>query len=133
MADNEVDYDEVEDSALVKWEKVGMVVEGVLDAYNERNTVNGVGHVYDVETEEVVKAFFAPTLLHKKLQSVIRTKGIGCIVKITYTKKDKNSAGQDLKLFDVGSAEPNEANLKAIGLESRYKEESGEEVGDNFK
>lgn len=109
----EVKFDKVEDGELLKWETTGKKVVGILKTYREQKTAMGQGHVYEVQTKDGIIPFFAPTLLHKKLQSV----AIGNIVMIEYTKKTKTGAGTDLKHFDVGVAKPTEANLKSIGVE----------------
>lgn len=111
MAD--IKFNKIEDGELLKWEAVGTKLIGVLQTYRAQKTAMGEGHVYEVKTKEGIVPFFAPTLLHKKLQAV----NIGDIVNIEYTKKTKTGAGTDLKHFEVGTASPSEANLKAIGVE----------------
>lgn len=113
-----IDYREIEDGELVKWDTEGMVVEGVLASYEEKDTSNGIGHVYEVETKEETLTFFAPTLLHKKLQKV----AVGSVVKIEFTEVTQTAAKNDLKHFKVQSAEPNEANFKAVGMEHKIQE-----------
>lgn len=119
---SDVKFDKVEDGELLKWETVGTKVVGVLNTYRAQKTAMGEGHVYEVKTKDGIVPFFAPTLLHKKLQSV----AIGNIVNIEYLKKTKTGAGTDLKHFDVGVAKPTEANLKAIGVEMFDKVDDGE-------
>ena len=122
MVDN---YEKIEDGELQKWDKIGIVVEGVLERYKQQTTAMGEGHVYEVNTKNGIVPFFAPSLLHKKLERI----PIGKIVKITYTEKTKTGAGTDLKHFDVLHAEPTEANLKSVGVQM-YKraEDTGEEI-----
>lgn len=110
---SEVKFSKIEDGELLKWETVGAKVVGVLQTYRAQKTAMGEGHVYEVKTKEGIVPFFAPTLLHKKLQAV----SIGDIVQIEYTKKTKTGAGTDLKHFDVGNAPATEANLKGLGIE----------------
>jgi len=111
---SDINYEDVIDGELVKFEKEGMVIEGLLQSYRaQRDTGKGPGHVYEVKTAAGVAAFFAPSLLHKKLSTI----KIGSIVKITYVKQTKTANGNTLKNFDVKHAEANEANLKALGIE----------------
>lgn len=110
----DVNYEEVVDGELFKWEKEGTVLEGLLQAYSPRkDTGKGPGHLYEVKTNKGVAAFFAPTLLHKKLAGI----PVGSIVKITFTKITKTANGNTLKNFTVGHAKATEANLKALGIE----------------
>lgn len=115
----------VQDGELFKFEKVGDSISGVLESYKSQNTANGVGHVYEVRTKEGVVAFFASTLLHKKLQNI----QIGNIVMIEFTEVTKTNAKNDLKHFDVGHAPASEANLKQLGIEIFNKVEDEEEGG----
>lgn len=109
----EISYDEVVDGELFKWEKEGTILEGILQSYSPRkDTGKGPGHLYEVKTNKGVAAFFAPTLLHKKLAGV----PIGSIVKITFTKISKTANGNTLKNFTVGHAKATEANLKSLGI-----------------
>lgn len=113
MADaNEVQMDEIADGELLKWDKVGIQIVGILKSYKEQNTANGIGHVYEVQTKDGLSAFFAPSLLQKKLKQV----KIGNIVRITYTEVTKTAAGNPLKHFKVGNCPATEANLNAFGL-----------------
>lgn len=118
-----IKYNTIEDGELLKWEKEGTKVEGVLQSYRTQKTPMGEGNVYEVKTKDAVVPFFAPSLLHKKLQSV----PIGYVVSIEYTKKTKTGSGTDLKHFEVGYAEPTEANLKAVGVELLKKVEDDED------
>ena len=108
-----VDFETVESGALLKWENVGTKLVGILKSFQARKTNMGEGNVYEVKTKNGVIPFFAPTLLHKKLQDI----AIGNIVSIEYEKKTKTQGGTDLKHFKVGFAKPTEENLKALGLE----------------
>ncbi len=111
---SDVNYEDVLDGELTKFENEGTTVEGVLQSYKEqRDTGKGLGHVYEVKTKNGVAAFFAPSLLHKKLSGI----AIGNIVKITYLNTTKTANGNTLKHFDVKFAPANEANLKAIGMD----------------
>lgn len=113
----DINYEEVLDGELTKFEQEGMVIEGVLQTYREQNTSKGLGNVYEVKTKNGVAAFFAPSLLHKKLSGIVK----GSIVKITYLNKTKTAGGNDLKHFDVKFAPATEENLKRIGIEM-YKD-----------
>lgn len=110
---SDIKFNKVEDGELLKWEKPGVKLLGILKSYKEQKTAMGQGHVYEVQTKDEIVPFFAPSLLHKKLQNI----GIGNIVSIEYLKKTRTGAGTDLKHFDVGFAEPTEANLKSAGIE----------------
>lgn len=109
----DINYEEVVDGELTKFEQEGMTIEGVLQSYKEQNTSKGIGNVYEVKTKNGVAAFFAPSLLHKKLSGIAK----GSIVKITYLNTSKTAGGNTLKHFDVKFAPATEANLKAIGIE----------------
>lgn len=120
---DEIQYEDVMDGELTKFEQEGTKVEGQLQSYKEQpNTGKGIGHVYEVKTKDGVSAFFAPSLLHKKLSGV----PMNSIVKIVYVKQTKTANGNTLKHFDVKYAPATEANLKAVGLEM-YKEAPGGE------
>lgn len=106
-------FEEVKDGALFKWEQPGAHVRGVLENYKSQNTAMGEGNVYNVKTKDGIVAFFAPMLLHQKLQSI----AIGMVVDITYEKVTKTASGTTLKHFKVGFAKPTEALLKSIGLD----------------
>lgn len=110
---SEVEFNKIEDGQLLKWENVGVKLVGILQTYRPQKTAMGDGHVYEVKTKDGLVPFFAPTLLHRKLQNV----AIGNIVSIEYVKKTKTGAGTDLKHYEVAFAAPTEANLKTLGLE----------------
>lgn len=125
---SEINYEEVLDGELVKFDKEGMVIEGILQSYRpQRDTGKGPGHVYEVKTKRGVAAFFAPSLLHKKLAAI----AIGSIVKITFTKVTKTANGNTLKNFNVQHAPASEANLKAVGIDI-LKTVEDTEVDDGF-
>ena len=121
---SEIKYDNtVADGELFKWEKAGLTIEGLLSSYTEKQTSNGIGHVYEVENKDGINAFFAPTLLHKKLQRV----ATGNIVKITFTEQTKTQSGNPLKHFEVLHTQATEAKLKALGIELMKKVETSSE------
>ena len=122
----EVKYETIEDGELLKWDKVGIKLEGVLVSYRLQKTSKGDGNVYEIKTKDGIIPFFAPSLLHKKFQAV----PIGNVVSVTFTKITKTGGGNDLKHFDVGHAEPTEANLKSVGVEMLKKvgEDGDEEI-----
>ena len=127
-----IDYEEIKDGELQKWDKKGIVVEGILLSYTPRQTSKGEGHVYEVKTAALILPFFAPQLLHKKLQNI----PTGKIVKITYTGETQTAGGNTVKHFDVLHADPTEANLNQIGVQQMYKrveddKEEGEDVEGN--
>lgn len=111
-------FNKVMDGELFKWEKEGTSLMGLLQRYDEkRDTGKGVGHIYEVKTSQGVAAFFAPSLLQKKLSTI----PLGSIVKITFTAITKTSSGNTLKNFDVGFIKKGEAmyetKLKELGIE----------------
>ena len=122
-----IKYDQIQDGELLKWDKEGVNIEGVLLSYRTQKTSMGMGNVYEVKTKDGIVPFFATMLIHKKLQSV----AIGNVVSITYTKMTKTGGGTDLKHFDVGQASPTEANLKAVGVE--MLKPVGDDKGDEFE
>lgn len=109
--------EDIVDGELVKFEpgKEGMTISGILQSYRpQKDTGKGPGHVYEVKTNKGVAAFFAPSLLHKKLQSV----AIGSIVKVTFVSITQTKNGNTLKNFKVTTFPATEANLKALGLDA---------------
>jgi len=128
---SEINYDNVVDGELTKFEQPGIVIEGILQSYKaQRDTGKGPGNVYEVRTKQGVAAFFAPTLLHKKLSTV----AIGSIVKVTYVSQTKTANGNTLKNFDVKHAPATEDNLKALGIEilKATDEEAAKDDFDNM-
>lgn len=122
-----IKYDEVLGGSLVKWDKIGTVVEGLLVRKEERpSTGMGMGHIYEIKTKAGTVAFFAPTMLHKKLDGLpVAT----TVVRIEYTQEGKTKTGNTLKLFTVGSAPASEENLKTLGIEI-FKEEEETDFGE---
>ena len=126
---SDINYEDVIDGELTKFEQPGMVIEGILQSYKaQRDTGKGPGHVYEVRTTKGVAAFFAPTLLHKKLSGI----KIGSIVKITFVSVSKTANGNTLKNFDVKHAPATEANLKAIGLQILNTVSDEDKAKDDF-
>lgn len=117
---------EVETGEIYKFEEPSedVDVEGVLKSYKTQQTANGEGHVYEVRTKDGVVPFFAPTLLHDKLEG---ENNIGSVVQITYEELGKTNAGHDLKHFKVLKGEATEENLKLVGLEPEMKEVEDDE------
>lgn len=118
MSETNDGFNKVMDGELFKWDKAGASLMGRLQAYNEKkDTGKGVGHVYEVKTKDGVAAFFAPSLLQKKLSSI----PMNSIVKITYVSETKTAVGNTLKNFDVGFIKQGEAmydsKLKELGIE----------------
>lgn len=126
---SDINFNTVEDGQLLKWENVGTKLVGILKSYTSRPTRMGEGHIYEVQTKDGITPFFAPSLLHKKLQNV----SVGYIVSIEYTKKTKTGSNTDLKHFNVGWAKPSEANLKAMGIELFSAVEDEAEVERDFE
>lgn len=98
---------------LLKWEKKGTSVKGILVSYEQRTTNKGDAHVYEVETKDGTVPFFAPTDLHKKLKGVPK----GWAVIIEQGETTKTQTGNDFKNFNVKKGEANEANLKLVDME----------------
>ena len=113
----------IKDGELLKWEKEGSEVYGLLKSYRPQKTAMGEGNVYEVQTKDGLVPFFAPTLLHRKLQQV----PVGQIVKIKYTKKTKTGAGTDLKHFEVANGPATAVSLAAAGLDAGLEEIKDEE------
>lgn len=110
---SEINYSTVVDGELFKFDTVGSVIEGILSSYKQqKDTGKGVGHVYEVKTKQGVAAFFAPSLLHKKLSGI----QMQSIVKIVFKQVTKTGNGNTLKHFEVSHAPATEANLKMLGL-----------------
>lgn len=119
-----MDYEEIQTGELLKWDKPGVEIEGVLHGYDARDTAKGEGHVYKVKNKDGVTPFFAPSLLHEKLQEI----AIGRIVKITYEKETPTGSGNTVKHFTVLHCAPTDANLKEIGIEKFEEAGGGEDV-----
>lgn len=120
---SEIKYDNVVDGELFKFDTVGVSLEGVLLSYNFRkDTGKGVGNIYEVKTKNGVAAFFAPSLLHKKLSGI----PLGSVVKITYDKLSKTANGNSLKQFTVGHTAATDAVLNALGISIVPKDTIGE-------
>jgi len=102
----------VVDGELTKFEVEGTEVYGILKNYKTQSTKKGTGHVYEVKTKNGVSAFFAPQLLHEKLQGI----AIGRMVKITYKGMKQSNSGNDYKLFEVKNGPVNAQTLAAAGI-----------------
>jgi len=115
-----IKFTTVQDGELLKFndDTKGQKFTGLLESHEEKPTGKGVGHVYQLKTEGGTLAFFAPSLLHKKLQS-----HVGDIVEIVYEGEAKTKIGNTIKNFNVGSAPASESNLKAIGVSIFKKED----------
>ena len=111
---SEISYQTVVDGELFKFDTVGSIIEGILSSYKQqRDTGKGIGHVYEVKTKNGVAAFFAPSLLHKKLSGI----QMNSIVKIVFKQVTKTANGNTLKHFEVSHAPATDANLKMLGLD----------------
>ena len=109
-----IQFTVVQDGELLKFndEVKGKKFVGFLESLEERpDTGKGPCHIYKMKMKEGTVAFFAPSLLHKKLES-----HVGEIVEITYVGEGKTKIGNTIKNFSVGSAPASEENLKAIGI-----------------
>lgn len=125
--ENDLGLEPVKDGELFKWETPGTKVVGVLKSYTPRRTAMGDGHIYEVRTKDGIVPFFAPSLLHKKLQDIT----IGNIVSIEYEKKTKTGGGTDLKHFIVAQGKPTPERLKSLGIEM-VDETIGEDALEKF-
>lgn len=125
---SDIKFNKVQDGELLKWDTPGVKLVGVLNSYKEQKTAMGQGHVYEVRTKDGMVPFFAPSLLHKKLQGI----AIGNIVEIEYTKKTKTGAGTDLKHFEVGFVNSSPENLRSIGIEMFEKKADDEISADDI-
>ena len=123
---DEVGFDTIPDGELSKWDVVGKTIVGVLKSYTVRpNTGKGVGHQYEVKTKNGVEAFFAPSLLQKKLSDV----KIGSLVQIKYTLESKTANGNTLKHFEVGAVKAGDPRFDALA--AKFGVEALDTVGGN--
>ena len=114
MSTEQVNWNTVPDGELFKWEKAGLVVEGVLINYRrQRDTGKGAGNIYEVQSKDGIVTFFAPSLLHQKLEKLPRPYA----VRIELKEITKTKTGNTLKVFEVKSAPADEATLKIMGIE----------------
>lgn len=114
----------VVDGELTKFDNPGVVVYGILKNYKVQQTKKGVGHVYEVKTKNGVSAFFAPQLLHEKLQTI----KMGRVVKITYLGIKQSNSGNDYKTFEVknGAVTPESLAAAGIVLEEGLDDDNGD-------
>lgn len=111
---SEIEFDVIPDGELYKWEQAGQTVTGILKNYTAQpDRGKGPGNVYEVQTKEGLVTFFAPSLLHRKLQNV----KIGDIVQVKFTAITKTNNGNTLKNFEVGRTAPTPEKLRAMGIE----------------
>lgn len=111
--DNTIEFDNVPDGELYKWENPGQIITGVLKSYKAQpDRGKGPGNVYEVLCKEGMYTFFAPSLLHKKLQNVT----IGDIVQIKYESVSKTNTGNTLKNFSVGRKSATPEVLEKLGI-----------------
>lgn len=120
-------FEEIETGDLYSWDDPSDEVdlEGVLTDYGKQNTSQGVADRYEIETADGLVPFFAPSILHDKLQRA----SIGDVVKITFTDTEKTNSGFDLKKFKVLTSEQTDEALEEVGLDP---EDFEEEDGDGF-
>lgn len=113
MTDN-ISWNNVPDGELFKWNTVGAKVEGALISRKvQNNPGKAPGHVYEVQTKNGIVTFFAPSLLHKKLEKL----ALPTAVRITYEKESKTKTGNTLKEFKVDFAPATPETLKMMGIE----------------
>ena len=113
MSELDLDLTPVKDGELIKWDKAGMEILGVLKAYRVQKTPKGDGNLYEVTIKGGTVAFFAPTDLHRKLSGI----PVGHIVKVVYDGEVKTNSGNDMKKFSVASGKAEPAKLAALGIE----------------
>lgn len=109
-------FNEVKTGDLHSWDEPNedeVAIQGVLQDYEVTDTSKGEADRYEVMTAGGAVPFFAPTILHDKLQRI----GIGSLVKIYFTGVDTTNSGNDLKQFKVLEAEANDENLEEVGLD----------------
>jgi translation initiation factor IF-1 len=121
-------FDEIKTGDLYEWDDPSeeIDIEGILQDYEVTNTSKGEADRYEVQTKDGVIPFFAPTILHDKLQRI----NMGDVVKIAYTELDKTNAGNDLKKYKVMAAEPTADNLEEVGLEPEDLEDDDDGFDD---
>lgn len=117
---SDINWNSIPDGELTKWDVEGKTIEGVLINKKEQpNTGKGPGHIYEVQTKDGIATFFAPTILHQKLERL----PIPTAVRIKLAKIDKTKTGNTLKLFNVDHAPADENTLKMMGIELFKKDE----------
>lgn len=80
---------------MYQWTKVGQELVGTFVKLKEYKN----GHIANVETEDGIIAFSAPTLLANKLEAI--TKGTKVAIVFTGEKPNKNPKLNPTKLFKV--------------------------------
>jgi len=120
-------FNEVKTGDLHSWDEPSedeVAIQGVLQDYEVTDTSKGEADRYEVMTADGAVPFFAPTILHDKLQRI----GLGSLVKIYFTGVDQTNSGNDLKQFKVLEAEMDEDNLEEVGLDPEdFKEDEDNE------
>jgi hypothetical protein len=109
-------FNEVKTGDLHSWDEPNedeVAIQGILQDYEVTNTSKGEADRYEVKTPDGTVPFFAPTILHDKLQRI----GLGSLVKIYFTDIDTTNSGNDIKQFKVLEAEVNNENLEEVGLD----------------
>jgi len=125
----EINWNSVPDGELYKWDTAPKTVEGVLiGKKTQRDTGKGVGHVYEVQTKDGIVTFFAPTILHQKLERL----PIPVCVRVTLTEISKTKTGNTLKLFKVDHTPADESTLKIMGIELFKKDDETDPIGGAF-
>lgn len=119
MEESEIQFEEVSEGELFKWETPGTNVRGVLEKYEYTKLPKGMAHLYTIRTKKGKIIFPAQVILRAKLEDI----PIGYIVDITYNGEKTTITGNEAKQFSVGKTKPTEAYLKALGIEMFYKVE----------
>jgi len=127
MDNTQDDFDNVPDGELVKWDKEGMVLAGILKSYKEQPTGKGIGHMYEVRVKGGIAAFFAPSILQKKLSDV----KTGSFVKITFVNITKTHSGNTLKNFEVGTLKAADSRFAAMTVKYGVADIGEDGEGDN--
>lgn len=116
-------FEEIETGELYSWDDPSdeIDLEGVLKDYGKQSTSQGEADRYEVETADGIIPFFAPSILHDKLQRA----NMGDVVKITFTETEKTNSGFDLKKFKVLTSEPTDEAIEAVGLDPEDVNDGG--------
>lgn len=86
-----------------KPENVDDFVEGILVGRKE-DVGDNESKAYDLDTKEGIKMVWGSTVLDDRMRYV----DVGSRIRITYKGTTKNRKNQDLKIFQVAVAEPEE-------------------------
>ena len=106
--------EESQSGALIKWDKVGMSVKGLVIGKREVKMSSGDVLIYDILTKDGQVAVPTPILLKEKMKN-IPVNG-SKVVQIVFTETKAGRQPQPMKLFSVKSVDKSEAVLSALGI-----------------